>query len=69
MSGGAVVDLFKVASELRPKAHISERIADIMVRLFIACAALASGLIAMAGACALLGWGLSVIKQSISLSK
>lgn len=66
---GAVVDLFKAASELRVKAPISERIADVSLRLFIAAAALATGLIALAGASAAFGWGLSIFSKSVSLLK
>jgi hypothetical protein len=65
---GAVVELFKSADELRAKAPISERIADISLRLFIAAAALATGLVMLAGASALFGWGLSVAFKSISLA-
>lgn len=69
MGDGAVVDLFKTASELRVKAPISERIAEISARLFIAAACIATGLIALAGASALFGLGLSVISKSVSLLK
>lgn len=63
---GAVVDIFKAASELRVKAPISERITDVSLRLFVTAMALATGFIVLAGASALFGLGLSVASKSIS---
>ena len=64
---GATVEMFKAAEQLRAKAPLSDRIADVSIRLFIAAVALASGLIALSFAAALFGWSLSIISKSLSL--